>query len=101
MAWESRNGRGHYYTRSRREQGRVVREYIGRGQIAELMAEHDRRDRVDREERRRSDRATRETLVALDSSVATLHEEVEALARVALLADGFHCHKGEWRRRRG
>jgi hypothetical protein len=101
MAWESRNGRGRYYTRSRREHGRVVREYVGCGPVAELLAERDRRNRADRDERCRADRLTRQTIAAQDASLSTLHEHVEALAKIALLAAGFHCHKGEWRRCHG
>jgi len=101
MAWETRGGRGHYYTRSRREAGRVVREYVGAGPVGELAAALDRRDRDERTDRRRDEIPDREAVAALDAPMAALHADVNTLVRGALLAAGFHRHKGEWRRRRG
>src|SRR4051794_39320882 len=45
MGWE----RGRYYTRSRKVNGRVVREYVGSGYVAELAAQLDGLDRDQRE----------------------------------------------------
>ncbi len=46
MAWESRERGGLYYTRSRREWGRVVRTYYGTGPIADQAAAQDELSRL-------------------------------------------------------
>jgi hypothetical protein len=101
MAWE----RGYYY-RVRRENGRVVREYVGRGRVAELMAKLDALDRKKACEERRLDAETlrneKAELDALDADLESLIEITDLLAHMALVAAGYHQHKrGEWRKRRG
>ena len=97
MGWE----RGRYYTRSRKVHGRVVREYIGTGRVAELVAQTDALERKQRQAECAALRAVRSELEALDASVKELNDLADLLARAALLAAGFHQHKrGEWRKRR-
>src|SRR5262245_18172062 len=97
MGWE----RGRYYTRSRKVQGRVVREYVRTGRVAERAA---RMDALEREQRRLADLALRgekDELSSLDTDMNELSQTAELVARAALLAAGFHQHKrGEWRKRR-
>src|SRR4051794_6977687 len=97
MAWN----RGRYYTRSRKVNGRVEREYVGGGRDGELAARMDALDRQLREAERAALRAERAELEALGESLAELNDLADLLARAALLAAGYHQHKrGEWRRRR-
>lgn len=97
MGWETRGGSGRYYTRSTRRDGRVAREYLGRGPAAERAAAADAERRLAREVAREDTRFTAE----VDSALAALSEALETLARAALLVGGFHRHaRGEWRRRR-
>jgi hypothetical protein len=97
MAWE----RGYYY-RVRKVNGRVVREYVGRGRIAQLVAQDDDIERKQREVERNSRRAERVELDALDASLNELNEIADLLVRAALLAAGYRQHnRSEWRRKRG
>jgi hypothetical protein len=98
MGWE----KGKYYTRSRKVGGRVVREYVGTGQIGVLAAELDRCVGEQRDLERQMNEATRAELAALDEPLDELDDLVEALASVGLLMAGCRRHKrGEWRKKRG
>ena len=100
--WERRKRGNLYYTRSRKEGGRVVREYVGRGALAELAAEMDALRRRRREEEAKAWRRERESLEALDRTLEELYEAAEVLARASLIAAGYHQHhRSEWRKRRG
>jgi hypothetical protein len=101
MAWETRKRGGSYYTRSRRVNGRVVREYVGGGALGEIAAMLDEEERTECADRR-------EALKAEHSQariVADLIADLDALTRQAvagvLHADGFHRHHGQWRREHG
>ena len=103
MAWEKRERGGRYYTRSRRspKDGRVVREYVGSGPLAELAAEADRQRRELEEARREREKEELGRLEGLSAPVFELSEAAEILAHAHLLAAGYHRHKGEYRRARG
>jgi hypothetical protein len=94
--------KGRYYTRSKKINGRVVREYVGVGETAELAAQIDASNRADREAEREARGAEKAELDALDAGVKELNDLADLLARAALLAAGYRQHKrGEWRKRRG
>ena len=99
MGWDKS---GRYYTRSRRVNGRVVREYVGGGAVGELAAQMDAVERDQRLTEHECARAEREAVAALDGPLDELNELADLLAEAALVAAGFHRHnRGEWRKRRG
>jgi hypothetical protein len=96
MAWE----RGYYY-RVRKLNGRVVREYIGAGEVARLISQMDALERERRLLEALEQRQEKDELKALDADLKAVSERIDLVARAALLAAGFHLHnRGEWRRRR-
>ena len=101
MGWENRGEHGPYYTRTRKVEGRVVREYVGGGRVGELAAQDDRRARAARAEAANEWREECERMAALDSLVDDVSEAADILVKATLLAAGYHRHhRGEWRRRR-
>ena len=96
MAWE----KGRYYTRSRKVNGRVVREYVGGGAVGALAAEMDAIERERREFERELWRMEKEEIEAFDESVAKVCQMADIIAKAAMVAAGFHRHRGDWRRRR-
>jgi hypothetical protein len=101
VGWEKRDRGGRYYTRSLRENGCVVREYVGGGLAGEMAAEADRIERERREAEELRQRRELERLEALSAPVEELYEAAAVLARAHLIAAGCHRHKGEYRRARG
>src|SRR5262249_60923260 len=82
MPWESGPRGRPYYTRTRRENGRVIREYVGVGQEGQRAAEED-------EARRRQVEAERATDRSLAEDIRTLNQLAELLARAALPVAGY------------
>ena len=100
MAWE-RRGAATYYYRSRRVDGRVVKQYLGAGRAGELAAQQDAQERAKRAAEAAVWRDERAELEAADAPMQELDALVRLLTRGALLAAGYHRHnRGEWRRRR-
>jgi hypothetical protein len=100
MAWDTRGGRRYYY-RSRREGGRVVRQYVGADLLGELEAREDDRRRIERERACHELEQERERLAAADAPLAELDALADALVAGALLLAGYHQHdRGAWRKGR-
>lgn len=102
MSWETRNGKGRYYTRCVRVGGRFVREYIGAGAYGECIAADDARARAERVDQVAAARAEVEQLSDLDELVAASARSAQVVASQALIAAGYQRHqRGEWRKTRG
>lgn len=101
MAWETRQRGGRYYYRSRRVGGRVVKEYLGAGAIAEWHSDADALDRAERRDVREDERAALEPVDTASALLAEMGAELDAVVAATLTAAGYRRHhRGEWRRRR-
>jgi hypothetical protein len=99
--WEGRERGGLYYTRSRKQGGRVVRKYVGGGVLGKIAALEDEYERKRREEDVAFWKKERQRLEELAAPVDELCEAAEILARAALVAAGYRRHnRGEWRKSR-
>jgi hypothetical protein len=99
--WERRERGGLYYTRSRKVNGQLVREYVGGDLLGQLAARMDAEERRKRQQEAAAWKEGREQIEALTAPVEELCEGVEILARAALLVSGYYRHnRGEWRKRR-
>jgi hypothetical protein len=98
MAWE----KGKYYTRSRKVDGRVVREYVGSGEVAELIAESDAIERELRQLAQLEWKEVKQDLKSVDDELNELSKIIDSLTRLLLETLGYHQHhRGEWRKRHG
>jgi hypothetical protein len=100
MAWETRNGRLYYYEK-KRENGRVVSRYVGRGLAAQLAESVNRMLRIEREELREEARKQAALDREIDRRIRQSALVVKLMTETTLVLAGFHKHKGQWRRRRG
>ena len=99
MAWKTINGRRYYY-KSERAGGRVKTTYFGAGEAGTLMAEMVAIERLERAADREGLREQREEFMAEETVVSEWFDGVQAVADAAMIAAGFHQHKGQWRRKR-
>ncbi len=102
MAWEERGRGGRYYYRSVRDGERVRKEYLGTGEIAEILARSDEMIRLVRKLERDKGQEELERMEKLAAPLLEAAELAEILVRAHLVAGRYHRHKGgEWRLRRG
>ena len=100
MGWE-RRGKCNNYTRSRKVNGKVVREYYGVGLIGELASTLDKLHRAERIERENKFKEELAQVQQTDEAIEAFCFSVKTLFRAVLYANGYHQHdRGQWRRRR-
>jgi hypothetical protein len=101
MGWEARGCGGRlYYFRYRKVAGRVTRQYLGTGPVAELAAAADALRRADRRAALEARRAEEDRWRAALGPLLALSRVADLMARAALLAGGYHRHARTWRKKR-
>ena len=100
MAIEVRANDRRYLYRSRRVDGRVIREYEGSGQQALFAAEICRWKREEQAAVGALQRKKFETIHGISELVEESSQAFEAMLSASLLAAGYHYHRGEWRKKR-
>ena len=97
MGWEKRGKRLYYY-RKIRSGKQVVSEYVGAGSCAELISDQDDFRRQLERAKRRQEQTDRKAQRQQERQVRNLARQIRALTAAVLLANGFHSHKGQWRK---
>lgn len=102
MSWDkkARGHKGGYLYRNRRVNGRPVKEYLGRGHVAEMAALLDEHAREERQAARLKTLQERANLGVADLALKRSRELTNLLAEATLILAGYHLHHGCWRRRR-
>jgi hypothetical protein len=81
--------------------GRVVREYIGTGPVAEIAAAADALRRADRRAAAEARRAEEARWRAAVAPLLELSRAVDVVVRATLLTAGYHRHsRSSWRKKR-
>ena len=99
MGWEQRKG-GFSYYETRREGERVVSQYVGTGTFAEACAVLNEAEKQKRQRQREAVKQEQEALDREDRQVKDVLDQIRVLTHAALIANGYHTHKGQWRKRR-
>src|SRR5687767_12178209 len=99
MGWEQR-GNNSYYYKKERDGSRVKSTYVGRGEVAHMVAKLE------------SSSAELEKLMRAKKSIEALESEraevaleravelIQLFTQASLISAGFHTHKRQWRRKR-
>lgn len=98
MAWEAR-GDNRYYYRKAWQDGRCVSLYLGSGQAAAMMATYDARMQHAAATARRAELDHRQQINAGSQAVKELAAELRLVVSAVLIANDYHQHKRQWRKR--
>jgi hypothetical protein len=102
VAWEVRGNAHRYYYRTQRlADGRVKKSYVGPGSAGELAAAADQVKRAERDLAIQRHRDLIQLVARMTEPLTDLCRDCDVVTEAALLAAGYHRHRGEWRKRHG
>ena len=96
MGWQRRGSRLYFY-QSRWSEGRSHNEYVGRGPVAELVADEVENRRSEQGRVRQELRAIRESLRHVDELMRQLDQGAARLIEAELRSLGFYRSHRNWR----
>ncbi len=99
MGMEWRNCKLYYYRKKRRGK-RVESHYIGRGEVGYSVYQHDRFKKKLASEFKKADLELIQRERETEKVIHTHQNNLRALIYASYLINGFHMHKGQWRRMR-
>jgi hypothetical protein len=98
MPWESRKGRGRYYHRKYRRNGKTFKEYFGIGPVAEQAAAEDAQRAANIRAQRKARQTDEESWQMAQHPLDQLSQLTSILLQGTLIAAGYYQHdRGEWR----
>lgn len=98
MALESR-GIHEYYYRKKRHGARVVSEYAGRGMLAELAAAIQQEQQAAKQKAWEKEHAKRQEFEQRGKPIYEFERLTWDIVSAALVEQGYHTHRGQWRKR--
>ena len=102
MAWETRSGSRYYYRSKKTADGRVTKEYLGRGPRAQRVAQTAAEARRRAEEEREALAGEKARLAEGDGVTDEVFDAVQLLTEAVLLSHGYHRRNyGPWRKKHG
>jgi hypothetical protein len=99
MGWEQR-GNNRYFYRKEREGSRVKSVYVGRGEIAHMVAQLQSSSPLLERFARAMKSPQQVQQEKAEAALEQASDLIELITEASLLAAGFHTHKRQWRRMR-
>jgi hypothetical protein len=97
MGWEQR-GNNSYYYKKEREGSRVKSVYVGRGEIAHMVAQLQSSSPLLERFARTMKSPQQVQQEKAEAALEQASDLIELITEASLLAAGFHTHKRQWRR---
>ena len=99
MGWEQRGSQQYYYKKER-EGSRVKSVYVGRGEIAHMVAQLQSSSPLLERFARTMKSPHQVQQEKAEAALEQASDLIELITEASLLAAGFHTHKRQWRRKR-